>query len=116
MAHEHLDLVPADVKKTIQERSAKRVKESADFVKLAKDIDLFNERKARKKVTLNEKELREQTNRDDAEKLDQKVNELSPSETPSGEAAYKFKRNFMNDEVLQIMEDYLQGKKVVAGR
>jgi carboxyl-terminal processing protease len=115
-AHEHLDLVQADVKKTIQERSAKRVKDSADFQKLSKDIDLFNERKARKKVPLNEKELREQMHKEDAEKIDQKVEELSPKEPPSSEAAFKFKRNFINNEVLQIMEDYLQGKKLVAGR
>jgi carboxyl-terminal processing protease len=114
--HEQLGLVPADVKAALQERSAKRVKESADFQKLAKDVELFSERKARKKVPLNEKELREQFKKDDAEKLDQKVNEATPQEPASGETTYKFKRNFMNNEVLQIMEDYLQGKKLVAGR
>ena len=114
--HEHLDQVPAEVKKALQERSTKRVKESADFQKLVKDVELFNERKLRKKVPLNEKELREQFKKDDTEKIDQKVNEVSPSEAPSGETAFKFKRNFFNNEVLQIMEDYLQGKKLVAGR
>jgi carboxyl-terminal processing protease len=114
--HEHLDHVPADVKAVVQERSAKRVKESADFNKLVKDVELFNERKARKKVPLNEQELRDQSKKDDADKIDQKVKELTPDDPPSSETAFKFKRNFINNEVLQIMEDYLQGKKLVAGR
>jgi carboxyl-terminal processing protease len=114
--HQHLDMVPADVRKALQERSAKRVKESADFQKLAKDAELFSERKARKKVPLNEKELREQFKKDDKEQIDKQVSEVSPQDPASGEATYKFKRNFTNNEVLQIMEDYLQGKKAVAGR
>jgi carboxyl-terminal processing protease len=116
VTHEHLDQVPAEVKAALQERSAKRVKESADFQKLVKDVELLSERKARKKVPLNEKELREQFKKDDTEKIDQKVNEVSPQDPPSSETAFKFKRNFVNNEVLQIMEDYLQGKKLVAGR
>jgi len=113
--HEELGLVPADVKAILKERSANRVKESKDFAKLAKDIEVFKERKARKKVTLNEKELREQFAKDDAEKIDKKVEDLS-TDPPADGAAYKFKRNFVNNEVLQIMEDFLQGKKLVRGR
>ena len=67
-------------------------------------------------MPLNEKELREQLNKDDAEKIDQKVNEVSPPDPPSGDAGYKFKRNFINDEVLKIMEDFIQGKKLLAAR
>jgi carboxyl-terminal processing protease len=115
--HEDLGLVSPELKTLLQQRSAKRVKESADFKKLQKDIELFKQRKARKQVPLNEKELREQFAKDDADQLDKKVNEVSPSDTPSGDgAAYKFKRNFMNNEVLQIMEDFIQGKKLLAAR
>jgi carboxyl-terminal processing protease len=114
--HEELGLVPADLKKILKERSATRVKESKDFTKLEKDIELFKERKARKKVTLNEKELREQFAKDDAEKIDQKVNELNPSETNPDGGVFKFKRNFMNNEVLHIMEDFVQGKRLVSER
>lgn len=116
MDHENLALVTPELKALLQKRSAERVKASKDFDRLAKDVQLFKERKERKKVTLNEKELREQLKNEDAEKLDQKVNEASPSDTPTGDAAYKFKRNFMNDEVLQIMEDFIQGKKLLASR
>jgi carboxyl-terminal processing protease len=115
--HENLALVTPELKALLQKRSAERVKASKDFAKLTRDIESFKERKARKKVTLNEKELRDQLKSEDAEKLDQKVNELSPSDTPSGgDAAYKFKRNFMNDEVLQVLEDFIQGKKLLASR
>ena len=114
--HEEMGLVSSDVKALLKERSAKRVKDSADFTKLAKEIDVFKVRKARKKLPLNEKELREQTKKDDADKLDQKVNELSPQEAPSGDATFKFKRNYMNDEVLQVLEDFIQGKRLLAGR
>ena len=31
-------------------------------------------------------------------------------------AAFKFKRNFLNNEVLQILEDLVQGKKLLPGR
>jgi carboxyl-terminal processing protease len=114
--HENLSLVAPELKTLLQKRSAERVKASDDFTKLAKDIESFKERKARKKVSLNEKELREQLKKEDADKLDQKVNELSPPETPSSDAAYKFKKNYMNNEVLQIMEDFIQGKKLLAAR
>jgi carboxyl-terminal processing protease len=114
--HENLSLVTPELKTLLQKRSADRIKASNDFTKLAKDVEVFKERKARKKVTLNEKELRAELKAEGAEKLDQKVNELSPPETPSGDAAYKFKKNFMNDEVMQVMEDFIQGKKLLAAR
>ncbi len=116
MDHENWALVTPELKDLLKKRSAERIKASNDFTKLAKDVESFKERKARKKVTLNEKELREQLKTEDAEKLDEKVNELSPPETPSSDAAYKFKKNFMNNEVLQIMEDFIQGKKLLAAR
>jgi carboxyl-terminal processing protease len=113
--HDHLDLISSELKTLLQKRSSDRIKESNDFKKLAKDIEHFKERKARKKVSLNEKDLREQLKSDDAEKIDQKVNEASPPEAPSSEG-YKFKKNYMNNEVLQIMEDFIQGKKLLAAR
>ncbi len=112
--HEDVGLVTPELKTGLKEKSAARVKESKDFVKQAKDIELLKERKARKKVTLNEKELKAQFSKDDAEKLDGKGDD-PPSDTPAG-APYKFKRNFTNNEVLQIMEDFMQSRKPVAGR
>jgi len=108
--HPILNMVPADVKAMLKERSAKRIKESKDFAKLAKDIDQFKARKARKSMPLNEKELREQFTKEEAEKIDQNVNELDPDMPETG--TYKFKRNFTNNEILQIMEDLVQGRKL----
>jgi carboxyl-terminal processing protease len=115
--HEELHQVPTSLIATLKAKSADRIKESKDFARLAKDIDVFKERKARKSVTLNEEELRKQLARDDAEKLEQKVNEAAPPESPTGgNGTYKFKRNFMNDEVLHIMEDFVQESKGVSKR
>jgi carboxyl-terminal processing protease len=108
--HAKLNMVPADVKSALNSRSQKRIKESKDFNKLAKEIELFKSRKDRKSLPLNEKELREQYSKEDAEKIDQKLDELDPDKTDMG--VYKFKRNFANNEVLQIMEDYLQERKL----
>jgi len=113
--HENLGQVSPELKAILKERSAGRIKESKDFTKLAKEIEQFKTWKARKKVPLNEKELREQFTKNAAEKLDQKANELDP-EPPSTETAYKFKRNFTNKEILQIMEDLIQGEKLVSKR
>lgn len=113
--HEELGLVPADVKDALKARSAERIKKSADFTKLLKDIEQVKERKERKAVPLNEKELREQFSKEDAEKADQKDDGL-PKEPPSDGSPYKFQRNTTNNEVLQIMQDFLQGKKLLTAR
>ena len=106
-----LDMVPAAVKHELQERSAKRIKESKDFAKLAKEIEHFKQRKANKTLPLNEKVLRAQFTKEDVEKLDTNVNDPDPDMTEKG--VYKFKRNFTNDEILKITEDLVQGKKLV---
>jgi carboxyl-terminal processing protease len=110
--HKDLGLVPMDIKATLQVRSTERVKNSAEFAKLAKEIELLKARRARKAIPLNEQELREQFTKDEAEKIDQRVNGLFPPESPDA-ATYKFQRNFTNDEVLHIMEDFVQGRKLV---
>ena len=111
--HDEMNMIPADVKSLLKVRSAKRIKESADFAKLAKEIDQFKTRKARKSLPLNEKELREQYNKDDAEKLDPKPDAADPDAPASG--PYKFKKNFTNGEVLKIVEDLVQSKKLALG-
>jgi carboxyl-terminal processing protease len=114
--HEEMKMVPAALKAALKERSARRVKESKEFAKLTKDVELFKEWKDRKKVPLNEKELREQFNREAEEKIDEKTKELTAPESPVDGKPYKFKRNFMNNEVLNIMEDLLQKDKLLSAR
>jgi carboxyl-terminal processing protease len=114
--HEELGLLPAALKAILKERSAKRVHESPDFVKLAKDIERIKVQKARKSLPLNEKELREEFALDEEGKRDKEGNRVPPGESSPTTAPYKFKRNFTNNEVLQIMEDLVQGKKLLTAR
>jgi carboxyl-terminal processing protease len=114
--HPDLGLVPAEVKAVLRTRSEERVKKSPDFTKLAKEIEQLKTRKARKAIPLNEQELRDQFTKDDAEKADQKTLDEPDAEPPANGAPYKFKRDFTNNEILQIMEDFLQRKKLVSGR
>jgi carboxyl-terminal processing protease len=111
--HADLGLITSELKSTLKERSAKRIKDSADFAKLIKEIDQFKARKARKSLPLNEKELKEEFGKDGARKLDPNINEIP--ETPDS-GAYKFKRDFSNNEILKITEDLIQGKKLVSQR
>ena len=47
---------------------------------------------------------------------DQKIEGLVPPESTAEKTAYKFKRDFTNNEVLQVMEDFLLGKKLASGK
>ena len=114
--HENQHLITPELKKKLQETSDSRVKDSTDFKRLDKDIEIFKERKARKKMPLNEKELRDLLKKEDSEKIEQKIDEATPKETPSGGDAYKFKKDsYINKEVLKIVEDFIvEGKKVAS--
>ena len=115
--HEQLNDVPSDVKEKLKAKSAERIKKSEDFAKLQKQIEQFKARKARKAVTLNEQELRDQvkkTEKGDKNDLDElKDDDPTAPEVPekSDKGEYKLKRTFVNNEILQIMEDYLRERK-----
>lgn len=115
--HEELGLVTPDVKATLQARSAERVKQSAEYAKLLKQIAQAHERKERKMVSLNEAELREQYTKEEADKADGKLEDDPDADAaPKTGGAYKFKRTYINNEVLNVMEDFLQGKKLAQAR
>jgi carboxyl-terminal processing protease len=111
--HSDLHMVPMSVKSALRARSAERVKNSTDFTKLAKEVDLVKARKESKKMPLNEQELRAQFTKEEAENAEKRANGLLPSESSSDAGAYKFQRNCTNNEILHIMEDFLQAKKLV---
>jgi carboxyl-terminal processing protease len=113
--HEDLGLIPASLKATLQERSAKRIKDSAEFAKLAKELELQKARHARKAVPLNEKELRDQFSKDEAEKAEQTIEGALPPEPADGKP-YKYPRSYINNEALRITEDLVQGKNLAASR
>jgi carboxyl-terminal processing protease len=110
VAHEDLGKVPAGLKTALRARSAARVKASPDFGKLLKEAEQLKERRQRKTIPLNERELRDIFGKEDAEKAEQKVNGVLAPEPPPDNGPYKFPRNFATDEVLHVMEDLLQAK------
>lgn len=109
--HTDLHLVPTSLKATLRAQSAERIKNSAEFTKLAKEMELIKARKTSKKVPLNEQDLREQFSNDEAEKAEKRANGLLPPEPTPDSGVYKFARNFTNNEILHIMEDFLQAAK-----
>jgi carboxyl-terminal processing protease len=110
--HDDLGLVPAELKAKLKARSAERVKNSADFAKLAKEVEEFKARKERKSVSLNEAELREQLGKEGGDKA-ARLDDLLP-DAPADGKPYKFPRTFLNNELLQIAEDFVQGKQLVS--
>jgi carboxyl-terminal processing protease len=110
--HESMGMVPAELTATLKARSAERVKASKDFAKLAKDIERVKTLRDRKRVPLNEAELKAEMSKEEAEDADPDKSGLPPE--PKGDKAiYKFQRNFIGNEILKIMEDFLQGKKLL---
>jgi hypothetical protein len=51
--------------------------------------------------------------KEEAEKSELK-GEGAAEEKSESTAPYKFKKNYMNNEVLNIMEDFIQGKKLAS--
>jgi carboxyl-terminal processing protease len=113
--HDELGLVTAELKAVIKTRSGERVKNSKDFQKLIKEAQQIKARRDKKQVPLNEKELKEQFSNDEAEKA-ATGHDDQPPETPVHQGTYKLQRNFTNNEVLNIMEDLIQGKKLLTSR
>ncbi len=110
--HENTGLVPTALKAVLKERSAERVKGSKDFTRLAADIERLKVLRGRKKVPLSEKELKAEMTRDEADQAERVKSGLPPKQADNP-AAYKFPRDFTTNEVLKIMEDLLQGKKLL---
>jgi carboxyl-terminal processing protease len=105
--HDELNRVTPELKAELQKRSADRVAKSADFAKLQKRIDLIKARKAKKAIPLNEQELKAQSKQEDEDKLGHEDDDDTPK-LPKDKEVYKFERNYTNNEILAIMEDFLQ--------
>jgi carboxyl-terminal processing protease len=101
--------VTAELKSLWKARSAERIKNSKDFAKLAKDIERAKGFRERKRVPLNEEELKAQMSKEEADENDP---EKGPEKKDN--TTYKFPRNFTSDEILKIMEDVVQGKKLLS--
>lgn len=99
--HRSYSMVKAKVLEQVRVNSAARIKESADFTKLARIIDAFNERKDRKTIPLNEKKFfAERDTIGDVEK--DLAKELASDSN-------EIERDFFLDEIFGITVDYVNG-------
>jgi carboxyl-terminal processing protease len=113
--HQAAGMLPAGLVDVLKNRSAERVKASKDFAKLAKDIERVKEARQRKRVPLSEEELKARMKQEEAEEAEQDKRG-SASEPKVDDPVYKFPRNFYTNEVLKIMQDFLQGRKLLTGQ
>jgi carboxyl-terminal processing protease len=107
------DNVNGDIVGTLKGLASKRVEQSAEFKKLSRDIERYLEQKAKKEVPLNEEKFFARRAELDAESEEEKTFEHQAN--GSGDKQV-FKRNYYNNEVLNITLDYLRllGKDKVA--
>lgn len=111
VTHQNTKLVTEELKSELRARSADRIAKSAEFAKLKKEIDTFKQQKAKKSLPLNEKELKAQFSKDNAETAEEKLDGEPPDEPKSDSATYKFAKSPANTEVLNIMQDWLNRGK-----
>jgi len=107
------DSVSQNVVGTLKDQTTQRLAKSAEFQKLQKDIERYLEQKAKKEVPLNEQKFMARRAELDADKEEEKTFE----QQANGDGDDKvFKRNYYNNEILNITLDYLRllGKDKVA--
>jgi carboxyl-terminal processing protease len=109
--HQSAGMISAELKTTLKSRSAERVQVSKDFAKLNQDIEKLKITLKRKTMPLSEPELKEQLKREETEKEQQDKTGVDP-EAKVDDPVYKFPRNYVSDEILNIMGDMLQAPKL----
>ncbi len=95
------NLVDPKITQSLGAASQNRILQSEDFRKLLRRIDRYKEQKAKKRVTLNERDFFAERAELDAEKEDEK--QLEDQAIPSEEVV---KRDYYMNEVLAIAADY----------
>jgi carboxyl-terminal processing protease len=92
----------------LRSMSEERRKGSKDWSKVAQNVTRYTAQKKRKRVPLNEQKFMAERAELNADKEEEKeLDELNNS----GSGAFKFKRDYYNDEVLNVTVDYLQTLK-----
>jgi carboxyl-terminal processing protease len=107
------DSVSPNLIGSLKDLATQRLTQSDEFKKLQKDIERYLEQKAKKEVPLNEQKFMARRAELDADKEEEKTFEHQAN----GDGDDKiFKRNYYNNEVLNITLDYLKllGKDKVA--
>ena len=97
-----VDDVNKAVVKELIERSKSRRQDSEDFKKLERRIKSYQDQKAKKYVTLNEEKFFKEREELDANKEEEKeIKEQAGGDRPV------FRRNYYNNEILDVTLDYL---------
>ena len=106
-----MDQVDANIVSTLKSLSTERVDKSDDFQKLVKNITRYEDQKAKREVPLSEAKFLARRAELDADEEDEKTFEEQANANDE-----VFKRNFYNNEALNITVDYLRllGKDKVA--
>ncbi|WP_435006299.1 carboxy terminal-processing peptidase [Tundrisphaera lichenicola] len=111
--HDMYNRVPADLVTRLVALSEKRRSENEKFQKREAAIQKIIERKARHAISLNEVKFRAETVSEDETKDEAKAKTKGTRKKASEAKAWE--PNFYNDEVLNIVGDYLSlGRKVLA--
>ncbi|HEV8058307.1 MAG TPA: carboxy terminal-processing peptidase [Gemmataceae bacterium] len=111
VTHEDMKRISEDLKNDLRARSAERIGKSTEYTKLKKEIDTYKVQKAKKSLPLNEKELKAQFAKENAETAEEKLDGEPPDEVKSDSPIYKFAKSPANTEVLNIMQDWLNRGK-----
>lgn len=101
--YDPLSFVDNNILKELRTRTAERQQDSEDFGKLLENIVRYREYKARKRVSLNEKEFFARRAELNAEEEEKKTFE----ERDSDDDENRIERDFYLDEVISIAVDYL---------
>lgn len=102
--HQSVGMVSPELVALLKTRSAERVRASKDFAKLTKEIDQLKTVLKRKRVPLDEQELKDQMKKENADQKKSIDDDVPKVDDP----VYKFARTFINNEILKIVEDVLQ--------
>ena len=100
--HSVYNLTPTDLVSTLNENSKRRLSDDPDFKDLERRIDLFNEQKATKQISLVESEF--MSRRDELNARKEEEDKLLEAQL-SGEKVYN--DDFYNREVLNVTADYV---------
>jgi carboxyl-terminal processing protease len=124
LPHDQYNRVPSALVMKLQERSDERRKANAKFDKLDDQIKKFVKQKARHEVSLNEKKYRAEfvnadKEDDDAAKVAPEPGKATPKESRRrlnrGRTAWERDFDFVNNEILEIVSDYVTlGSEVLA--
>lgn len=102
-SHTDYKLVDSTLLARLRDLSATRIRESDGFDRLLKRIEMYEEQKEEKQVSLNRDEFMKRRQELDAQREEEE--QILESQMPKKEV---FKMDFYNEEILNIAKDYVE--------